>query len=77
VGRGQLLGDVQAWVMAHLGEPGGILMIDETGDLKKGTAAVGVQRQYTGTAGRIENSQVSAYLACATRRVHALIDRAL
>jgi SRSO17 transposase len=73
----KLLGDVRAWVVAHLGEPGGILVIDETGDLKKGTATVGVQRQYTGTAGRIENSQVAVYLAYATSKGHALIDRAL
>lgn len=53
------------------------MVVDETGDLKKGTATVGVQRQYTGTAGRIENSQVAVYLAYSSRRGHAAIDREL
>ena len=72
-----VLGDVRDWVVAHLGEPGGILVVDETGDLKKGTMTVGVQRQYTGTAGRIENSQVAVYLTYASAKGHALMDRAL
>jgi SRSO17 transposase len=54
-----------------------VLVVDETGDLKKGTHTVGVQRQYSGTAGRTENCQVAVYLAYATARGHALIDRAL
>lgn len=69
--------DLREYVVEHLGDPGGVLVVDETGDLKKGTATVGVQRQYTGTAGRIENSQVAVYLAYATPGGHALIDRAL
>jgi SRSO17 transposase len=73
----EVLNDVRDWVVAHLGEADGILVIDETGDLKKGTATVGVQRQYTGTAGRIENSQVAVYLTYTTSKGHALIDRAL
>ena len=73
----EVLDDVRDWVVAHLGEADGILVIDETGDLKKGTATVGVQRQYTGTAGRIENSQVAVYLTYTTSKGHALIDRAL
>jgi SRSO17 transposase len=52
-------------------------VVDETGDLKKGTCTVAVQRQYTGTAGRIENAQVAVYLTYATRAGHAQIDRAL
>ncbi len=52
-------------------------MVDETGDVKKGTHSVGVQRQYSGTAGRVENSQVAVYLTYAAPRGHALIDRAL
>jgi SRSO17 transposase len=72
-----VLGDVRAWVVAHLGEPDAILVIDETGDVKKGTKTVGVQRQYTGTAGRIENSQVAVYLTYASSKGHALVDRAL
>src|SRR5258708_36738685 len=51
--------DLRAYVVGHLGDPGAVLVIDETGDVKKGVKTVGVQRQYTGTAGRIENSQVA------------------
>jgi SRSO17 transposase len=72
-----MLGDVRDWVVLHLGAPGAILVIDETGDVKKGTATVGVQRQYTGTAGRIENAQVAVYLTYASTKGHALMDRAL
>ena len=56
---------------------GAVLVVDETGDLKKGTATAGVQRQYTGTAGRIENAQVAVYLTYAAPGGHALIDREL
>jgi len=69
--------DVRAYVVEHLGDPEAVLVIDETGDLKKGTTTVGVQRQYTGTAGRIENAQVAVYLVYATDAGHALIDREL
>lgn len=69
--------DLRDYVTEHLGHPGAVLVVDETGDLKKGTATVGVQRQYTGTAGRIENAQVAVYLAYAAPAGHALIDRAL
>jgi hypothetical protein len=62
--------------MVH-GDPGAILVVDETGDVKKGVHSVGVQRQYSGTAGRIENCQVAVYLTYAAPRGHALIDRAL
>jgi hypothetical protein len=51
--------------------------VDETGDLKKGTATVGVQRQYTGTAGRVQNAQVAVYLVYATGAGHAVVDREL
>jgi SRSO17 transposase len=54
--------DLRGWVVEHLGDPGVTLVIGETGDLKKGTYTVGTQRQYTGTAGRIENAQVAVYL---------------
>jgi SRSO17 transposase len=73
----EVLNDVRDWVVAQLGETGAILVIDETGDVKKGTCTVGVQRQYTGTAGRIENSQVAVYLTYASDKGHALIGRAL
>jgi SRSO17 transposase len=52
-------------------------VIDETGDVKKGRHTVGVQRQYTGTAGRIENAQVAVYLVYAGPSGHAMIDREL
>jgi SRSO17 transposase len=67
--------DLRSFVAAHLGRPGGVLICDETGFLKKGTSSVGVQRQYSGTAGRIENSQVGVFLSYASLRGRALIDR--
>jgi SRSO17 transposase len=69
--------DLRGYVVDHLGDPGAVLVVDETGDLKKGIHTVGVQRQYTGTAGRIENAQVGVYLVYAAARGHAFIDRAL
>jgi SRSO17 transposase len=69
--------DLRDYVVEHLGGEEAVLVVDETGDLKKGAHTVGVQRQYTGTAGRIENAQVAVYLTYATRMGHALIDRAL
>ena len=64
-------------MVEHLGDPGGVLVVDETGFLKKGTKSAGVQRQYSGTAGRIENCQIGVFLAYASRNGHALIDREL
>lgn len=69
--------DLRDYVIGALGDTDGVLVFDETGDLKKGCATVGVQRQYTGTAGRIENAQVAVYLAYAGPRGHAMIDREL
>jgi SRSO17 transposase len=69
--------DVRSYVTGRLGDPDAVLVVDESGDLEKGTATAGVQRQYTGTAGRIENSQVAVYLGYAAPRGHALIDREL
>jgi SRSO17 transposase len=69
--------DLRDYVVEHLGDPEAVLVIDETGDLKKGTTTVGVQRQYTGTAGRVENAQVAVYLVYASDAGHALIDREL
>ena len=69
--------DVRGYVVEHLGAEQAVLVVDETGDLKKGTATVGVQRQYTGTAGRIENAQVGVYLVYASQAGHACIDREL
>ena len=67
--------DLRGFVAAQLGHAGGVLIPDETGFLKKGTGSVGVQRQYSGTAGRIENSQVGVFLSYASPRGRALIDR--
>ncbi len=69
--------DLRGYVTAAFAEPDAVLVVDETGDLKKGVHSVGVQRQYTGTAGRIENAQVAVFVTYAARRGHALIDRAL
>ncbi|OAH12443.1 IS701 family transposase [Streptomyces jeddahensis] len=69
--------DLRAYAAEHLGTDGGVLVVDETGFLKKGRSSAGVQRQYTGTAGRIENAQVGVFLALATSRGRALIDRRL
>lgn len=54
--------DLHSYVVGAFADPAAVLVVDETGDLKKGTASVGVQSQYTGTAGRIENAQVAARL---------------
>ena len=51
--------------MEHLADPAAVLVVDETGDLKKGARTVGVGRQYTGTAGKVDNAQVAVYLAYA------------
>ena len=69
--------DLRAYVTRYLGDADAVLVIDETGDLKKGAQTVGVQRQYTGTAGRIENSQVAVYLVYAAPAGYAFIDREL
>jgi SRSO17 transposase len=72
-----VVADLRGYVSEHLGDPEAVLVVDETGDVKKGTATVGVQRQYSGTAGRIENAQVAVYLAYAAPAGHTLIDRRL
>ncbi|MFD8931463.1 IS701 family transposase [Streptomyces mirabilis] len=69
--------DVRGYVVEHLRDDQAVLVVDETGDVKKGTDTVGVQRQYTGTAGRIENAQVAVYLVYAGQRGHAAVDREL
>src|SRR5919205_204413 len=65
------------YVIEHLGAADGVLIVDETGFLKKGEHSVGVARQYSGTAGRIENAQIGVFLAYASDKGHALIDREL
>ncbi len=69
--------DLRSYVVGQLGEPGGVLIADETGFIKKGTRSAGVQRQYSGTAGRTENCQIGVFLAYASPGGHALIDREL
>jgi SRSO17 transposase len=69
--------DLREYVVEHLGDPDAVAVIDETGDLKKGTKTVGAQRQYSGTAGRVENCQVAVYLTYAAPQGYAFIDRAL
>ncbi|UZG60249.1 IS701 family transposase [Rhodococcus opacus] len=69
--------DVRDYVVERLGDPAGVLIVDDTGFLKKGTRSAGVQRQYSGTAGRVENCQIGVFLAYASAAGHALIDREL
>src|SRR5260221_3601648 len=69
--------DLRAYVIEQLGEADGILVVDETGFVKKGKKSAGVARQYSGTAGRRENSQVGVFLGYASSKGYAFIDRAL
>jgi SRSO17 transposase len=69
--------DLRACVVEELGDSAGVLVVDETGFVKKGTRSCGVARQYSGAAGRIENCQVGVFLGYATPRGRAGIDRAL
>ena len=64
-------------MVEHLGQEDGVLVVDETGFLKKGTKSVWVQRQYSGTAGRIENCQIGVFLTYATAQGRVLLDREL
>jgi SRSO17 transposase len=73
----QVRDDLRTYVVEHLGDAGAILVLDETGFVKKGVKSAGVQRQYSGTAGRIENCQIGVFLAYASLHGRALIDRAL
>ena len=69
--------DLRSYVLDYLGDPSGVAVADETGFLKKGTKSAGVQRQYSGTAGRIENCQLGVFLTYVSTRGRALIDREL
>jgi SRSO17 transposase len=60
--------DLRVYVLAHLGDPSGVVVADETGFLKKGTKSASVQRQYSGTAGRIENCQLGVFLTYTSTR---------
>ncbi|WP_455681382.1 IS701 family transposase [Streptomyces flaveolus] len=74
---GKVLDDVRQSVVDNLGDQNAVLVVEDTGFLKKGTRSAGVQRQYAGTAGRTENCQVGVFLAYATDRGRTLIDRRL
>ena len=69
--------DLKSYVIEYLADADAVLAVDETGFLKKGDKSVGVQRQYSGTAGRIENSQIGVFLAYASARGRTLLDREL
>jgi SRSO17 transposase len=69
--------DLRGYVVEHLGDPAGVLVVDETGFLKKGSTSVGVQRQYSGTAGKVDNCQLGVFLAYASGTGRAFIDREL
>jgi SRSO17 transposase len=69
--------ELRRYVSEALGDAEGIGIVDETGFIKKGVKSAGVKRQYTGTAGKIDNSQVGTFLAYASGRGHTLIDRRL
>src|SRR5258708_5324226 len=69
--------ELRTYVIEQLGESGGILVVDETGFVKKGKKSAGVARQYSGTAGRRENSQIGVFLLYASSKGAAFIDRAL
>jgi SRSO17 transposase len=69
--------DLREYVVEHLGDAAAVLVVDETGFLKKGTTSVGVQRQYSGTAGKVDNCQLGVFLAYASPKGRALIDREL
>src|SRR2546421_2826902 len=69
--------DLRDYVLEHMGDPEAVLVIDETGFLKKGIKSAGVKRQYSGTAGRIENCQIGVFVAYASPKGYTLLDREL
>jgi SRSO17 transposase len=69
--------ELRAYVIEHLGAVNAVLVIDETGFLKKGRHSAGVARQYSGTAGRIENCQIGVFVAYASPHGQVLLDREL
>jgi SRSO17 transposase len=69
--------DLRPYVVGHLGAPQAVLVVDETGFLKKGQHSAGVARQYSGTAGRVENCQMGVFVTYATPQGHLLLDREL
>ena len=73
----QLRDDLRLYVKEYLGTADGVGVLDETGFLKKGTKSVGVQRQYSGTAGKVENCQIGVFLTYASEKGHTFLDREL
>lgn len=69
--------ELQQYIADHLADPAGVVVIDETGFLKKGRHSAGVARQYSGTAGRVENCQIGVFLTYVSRNTHTLLDREL
>ena len=69
--------DLRPYVVEHLGDPQAVLVVDETGFLKKGQHSAGVTRQYSGTAGRVENCQIGVFLTYAGPHGHVMLDREL
>jgi SRSO17 transposase len=69
--------DLREYVVEHLGEPEAVMGIDETGFFKKGVESVGMARQYSGTAGRVENCQMGVFLTYATEQGRTFLDREL
>ena len=69
--------ELRTYVIQHLGDPNGVLVIDETGVLKKGQHSAGVARQYSGTAGKVENCQIGVFPGYASQLGHTLLDREL
>ena len=67
--------DLRSYVRTHLGAAEGVLIVDETGFVKKGKRSAGVARQYSGTAGRIENSQIGVFLTYSTPVGRTFLDR--
>lgn len=74
---GPVMVEVRRYLVEHLGDDDGVLVGDETGFLKKGTRSVGVQRQYSGTAGRVENCQIAVFLGYASEKGRSILDREL
>src|SRR5258706_10720711 len=69
--------DLRAYVVEHMGDPHAVLVLDETAVVKKGTASAGVDKQYAGVVGKLENAQVGVFLAYASPQEVAFLDRAL
>ena len=72
-----LRNELRDYVRENLGEEEGVLVLDETGFMKQGKHSCGVKRQYSGTAGRIENCQIGVFLTYASQKGHSAIDRRL